>query len=79
MEVYNLPSFHPSTFDLRELELPFSELEVWETIKKMPLDKAPGPDGFMGRFYKDCWSVIKEDVMAALHVLHRGMEVGFTL
>ena len=43
----------------------FSEQEVWETIKGLPSDKASGPDGFTGLFYKVCWSIIKDDVMAA--------------
>ena len=53
-------------FNLDTLDLPFSEEEVWNTIKEMPLDKAPGPDGFTGRFYKCCWSIIKNDVLAAV-------------
>ena len=36
--------------DLSILEAPFSEKEVWATIKDMPVDKALGPDGFTGRF-----------------------------
>ena len=48
-----------------DLELPFTE-EVWRTIKQLPSDKAPGPDGYAGRFYKVCWAIIKEDIMAAI-------------
>ena len=40
--------------DLEALDMPFTEEEVWHTIKILPSDKAPGPDGFMGRFYKSC-------------------------
>jgi len=57
------------SFDLEALESPFSDEEVWNTIKELPSDKAPGPDGFTGRFYKTCWTVIKGDVMAALHTI----------
>ena len=32
--------------DLHTLEAPFSEEEVWQTIRSLPSDKAPGPDGF---------------------------------
>jgi hypothetical protein len=28
-------------------------------------DKAPGPDGFTGRFNKSCWGIIKNEVLAA--------------
>jgi hypothetical protein len=39
---------------------------VWKTIKQLPPDKVPGPDGFTGHFYKVCWPVIKNDIMAAV-------------
>jgi hypothetical protein len=48
-----------------------SEEEVWDTIKLMPSDKAPGPDGFTGRFYKVCWPIIKKDIMAAVAAVWR--------
>jgi len=51
---------------LHELEAPFSEEEVWKTIRALPSDKAPGPDGFTGKFYKVCWQIIKLDIMAAI-------------
>lgn len=47
----------------------FAEQEVWSVVKEMPNEKAPGPDGFIGLFYKTCWSVIKVDVMNAIHAL----------
>jgi hypothetical protein len=31
-------------------------------VKRMPLDKAPGPDGFNDLFLKKCWHIIKEDI-----------------
>ena len=33
------------------------------------MDKAPGPDGFTGLFYKLTWQIIKADVMRAFHAL----------
>lgn len=65
--------------DLSSLEVPFTEEEVWATVKEMPLDKAPGPDGFTGRFYKSCWNIIKEDIMLALLTIHRGHVSRFRL
>jgi len=65
----NLDTLGYPSFELESLEIPFSEEEVWKTIKDLPSDKAPGPDGFTGRFYKSCWPIIKNDVMAALHSL----------
>uniref|UniRef100_A0A0A9AE32 Reverse transcriptase domain-containing protein n=1 Tax=Arundo donax TaxID=35708 RepID=A0A0A9AE32_ARUDO len=68
----NLPYFHREGADLSALDDPFSEEEVWNTIKSLPSDRAPGPDGYTGRFYKVAWSVIKFDMMAALITLQQG-------
>jgi hypothetical protein len=57
--------------DLHMLDSPISEEEVWSTIKQLPADKAPGPDGFTGRFYKTCWQIIKGDIMAAISAVWR--------
>ena len=65
--------------DLLALDAPFSEEEVWATVKEMHLDKAPGPDGFTGRFYKFCWSIIKGDVLMALDAIYRGHVFKFRL
>jgi hypothetical protein len=57
--------------DLHNVDAPFSEEEVWNTTKLLPSDKAPGPDGFTGRFYKVCWPIIKEDITAAISAVWR--------
>jgi hypothetical protein len=61
------------TIDLDALGLPSHDLSVlpflrkrWETINGLPLDKGPGPDGFTGRFYRVCWQIIKEGLMAVV-------------
>lgn len=36
------------------------------------MDKAPGPDGFTGRFYKTCWGIIGSDILAALNAIYGG-------
>jgi hypothetical protein len=38
------------------------------SIKKMPGDKASGPDGFTGLFYKKFWETIKADIMRILNL-----------
>jgi hypothetical protein len=37
--------------------------------------KAPGPDGFIGTFFKSYWDIIKDDMVAALahFANHRGI------
>jgi hypothetical protein len=65
----NLAACHRDTIDLSSLEEPFSEKEVRDTIGALPSDKAPGPDGFTGKFYKCCWHIIKSDLLAAINSL----------
>ncbi|XP_071683367.1 uncharacterized protein [Lolium perenne] len=54
------------------LEAPFSREEVRKVIMEMPSDRAPGPDGFSGIFFKICWDVIADDMMVALTHLRKG-------
>lgn len=40
--------------NLSDLDAPFTQTEIGSIIKQMPAEKAPGPDGFIGLFYKEC-------------------------
>jgi hypothetical protein len=53
--------------DLSELETMFTEEEVRAVVMDLPADKAPGPDGFTGIFYKKAWDIIKGDLMNAFN------------
>lgn len=53
------------SFDLTELEAPFSEDEIWSAVKSLPAGKAPGPDGFTSEFLRACWDIIKHDICNA--------------
>jgi hypothetical protein len=46
---------------LEDLAVPFTTEEMDKVVKVMPVDKAPGPDGFNGLFMKKCWHIIKHD------------------
>lgn len=65
----NLTELGLDTHDIAALDLPFTAEEVWRTIQQLPPDKAPGPDGFTGHFYKSCWPIIKDDIMAAFSAI----------
>ena len=43
------------------LTKPFEKEEMDDVVKHMPVDKAPGPDGFNGLFFKRCWHIISAD------------------
>ena len=47
----NLEELNMPRSNLAELYAPFTEEEVWKTIRSLPSDKASGPDGFTGKFY----------------------------
>jgi hypothetical protein len=49
--------------DLTALDVCFTVDEIWETIKELPSDRAPG------LFYKTAWLIIKSDIMRAFHAL----------
>lgn len=68
-QTFDLEVLGLSHHNLADLDAPCSERKVWETIMLLPSDKAPGPDGFTGRFYKVCWSIIKPDIMASVSAI----------
>ncbi|XP_060959153.1 uncharacterized protein LOC133030431 [Cannabis sativa] len=43
----------------------FSLDEIEKAFFQLPLDKAPGPDGFNSHFYKANWHVVRNDVLEA--------------
>jgi hypothetical protein len=55
---------------LSELEVPFTLEEVKAAVFDMPTDKAPGPDGFSGVFFRTSWDIIKGDMMLAVNKFH---------
>lgn len=52
--------------NLEDLDAPFTQDEIASVIKEMPSEKAPGPDRFIGLFYKNCWTIIKDDLTQAI-------------
>ncbi|XP_073354997.1 uncharacterized protein [Aegilops tauschii subsp. strangulata] len=54
------------------LTKPFTKEEMDETVKHMPIDKAPGLDGFNGLFFKKCWPIICQDFYDLAEAFHNG-------
>lgn len=64
---FNWASLHFEELDLDSLDDLFTEDEVKNAINLLPGDKAHGPDGYTGVFYKHCWDIIREDVMRVIN------------
>ncbi|XP_057808675.1 uncharacterized protein LOC131023144 [Salvia miltiorrhiza] len=44
------------------------EAEIMAAVFDMDAMSAPGPDGFSGKFFQSCWSIIKDDVITAVRM-----------
>jgi hypothetical protein len=51
------------------LERAFEE-EVWDVIRDLNGNKAPGPDGFTMAFFQKCWDMLKIDIMDVFAEFH---------
>lgn len=78
-EVLGTSFLHCHRIDLNALSLPrlqleelvrcFSEEEIWNIVKETPRNRAPGPDGYTGLFYKTTLEIIKQDVIGAFNTI----------
>jgi hypothetical protein len=59
--LFNLNHLFSPIEGLEAISAPFSKEEIDKVIQKIPLDKAPGPDGFNGCFLKTCWDIVAPD------------------
>ncbi|XP_073363498.1 uncharacterized protein [Aegilops tauschii subsp. strangulata] len=57
---------------LEVLTKPFEVKEIEHVIRDLPIDKAPGPDGFNGLFTKKCWPIISSDFITLVKEFHAG-------
>lgn len=51
----NWERLHLPEVDLSDLDADFDEEEIKEVVSNLALEKAPGPDGFIGTFFKRAW------------------------
>ncbi|KAM0837307.1 hypothetical protein ACQ4PT_061749 [Festuca glaucescens] len=57
------------SLDLSELDEAFTPEEILAAIADMPADRAPGPDGFSGAFFKAAAPIITHDLVLAFQQL----------
>jgi hypothetical protein len=51
--------------------------ELKDMVFESPVDRAPGPYGFSGGFFKTSWNIIKEDLIRALNKFYDLNEPSF--
>lgn len=68
----NFEALRIQPIPLADLDVDIMADEVWNTIKELPPDRALGPDGFTGAFYRSSWPIVRDDIMAAVQAFMRG-------
>lgn len=67
----NVPQLSPSQAEY--LARPFTSGDILDTLKSMPKNKSPGPDGFTSEFFIASWQIVGPDVeKAVLHFFNTG-------
>jgi hypothetical protein len=56
----------PARHDLQDLHTDPSEEEIKAAVMATAPEKAPGSDGFIGAFFKSCWKIVKQELVAAI-------------
>lgn len=65
----NLAQLGMEFCDLSDLERDFTEEEVKKAVFDIHPEKASGPDGFTGLFFRHCWTTVKNEVMLTMQKL----------
>ncbi|CAM0950375.1 unnamed protein product [Alopecurus aequalis] len=66
----NLDAVAVPTFELSDLDAPFTPAEIKTAVFELNPAKAPGPDGFTARFLQSSWSIISSDFIAGISAVH---------
>ncbi|KAM0867127.1 hypothetical protein ACQ4PT_042196 [Festuca glaucescens] len=72
----NLSALNFPEVQLQSLSAPILADEVKAVILELHPEKAPGPDGFTGMFYRLAWDIIQSDVMKAIETLELAGQQG---
>ena len=69
---FDLSSLIAPVLGIDDLDAPFSDEEISTVLKVLPIDRAPGPDGFNGMFVKRCWTIIEKDFRQLVKDFYEG-------
>jgi hypothetical protein len=62
--------------DNQDLIKKITEEEVREVVFHFDPDKAPGPDGFTFHFYRQCWEIVKKDLLRMINYALANCKIG---
>ncbi|KAG7556378.1 Endonuclease/exonuclease/phosphatase superfamily [Arabidopsis suecica] len=65
-EIQDLLEFRCSMSEQNVLVSQVTEEEIRTVLFKMPVNKAPGPDGYTVEFFKQAWSIVGNDFVTAI-------------
>jgi hypothetical protein len=57
----------PALPDVHGLDHLSTKEEVKRALLELPAERAPGPDGFTGAFYHQCWDTVRHEIMTAFN------------
>lgn len=57
----------PSEMAVQNIQMQVTHMEIREAVWSCRRDRAPGPDGFLFRFTKKYWELLKDDVVGFVH------------
>ena len=79
-ELQDLLAFKCSADQSSMLSRPVTSEEITKTVFAMPFSKSPGPDGFSVEFFRSSWSIVGNDVIAAVSEFFiNGRPIHYTL
>lgn len=58
--------------DNKFLLAPFTLKDLQEAVFSIPVDSAPGPNGFSSAFFRSCWDIVKLDLLEAAFAFMNG-------
>ena len=71
LETYNLPKLNQEESENLNRQITPNEMEA--VLKKLPTNKIPRPDGFIGEFYQTFWEELRP---LLLKIFHKIQEAG---